>query len=384
MDPLIIIGAGHGAFAFAGAYRKLDATRPILLITEDGGDAYSKPMISNAFAQNKAFGDLITGTYEAMIERLNLTLLRQTRVERIDTASRCVHTSAGTHAYSDLMLALGAIPVRLPIEGDGAADVMSVNTFNDYQSFRARIDGARRVLIMGAGLIGCEFANDLVHGGIASVMVDPSPQPLASLVPATLGEGMRGALSREGVAWKLGTTVRRIDRTADGYRVSLADGSHEDVDAVLSAIGLRPRTDLAAASGIAVDHAIRVDDHGQTSAPNVYAMGDCAQYADGRWLPYIRPILVAARSIAATIAGTRTPIDFPAMPIMVKTPAYPISVVRPPQSTAGTWKEETVDGGRRLVFQDDSGVLHGFAVSDKAVAAQQALLKALGTPYTPQ
>ncbi|WP_423199720.1 MULTISPECIES: FAD-dependent oxidoreductase [unclassified Cupriavidus] len=390
MDPLIIIGAGHGAFAFAGAYRKLDTTRRILLITADGGDAYSKPMLSNAFAQNKAFDDLVTGTYGTMTERLNLTLLRQTAATSIDTAARCVHTEAGAHAYSDLVLALGATPVRLPVEGDGAEDAVSVNTIDDYRAFRARLEGARRVLIMGAGLIGCEFANDLLHGhgGIAPVVVDPAPLPLASLVPPALGGRLRDALARAGVTWKLGTVVQRIDRLAPGYRVTLADGSHEDVDVVLSAVGLRPRTELAAAAGIEIGRGILVDAHGQTSAPNVYAVGDCAQYAQGGWLPYIRPILVAARSIAATVAGTRTPIEFPAMPILVKTPACPIAIVRPPVSVAGQWQPDEAVGGTAggaggacHLFRDEAGILHGFALSEQAVAGQQALLKALGTPY---
>jgi rubredoxin-NAD+ reductase len=376
---LIIIGSGHAAFALAGAFRKLDAARELVLVTEDGGDACNKPALSNALALGKSFADLLNGTHAVMAERLGAIIMRNTRVEQIDTARRQIHTADARLPYGDLVLAVGAEPVRLEIDGDGAADVSSVNTLDDYVAFRGRIDGMRRVLVMGAGLIGCEFASDLLHAGITSVVVDPAGFPLASLVPPVIGDGLRHALARQGVQWHLGTTVIRIDKTDAGYRVRLADDTVHDVDAVLSAVGLRPRTRLAAAAGIDVERGIRVDETGRTSVPHVYALGDCAQFADGRWLPHIRPILVASRAMAATLSGTPTPIVFPVMPVMVKTPAYPVVMARPPAAIEGQWHEERRDDGVRLLFRDADGALQGFAVAGAMGDEHKELAKALGS-----
>src|SRR5690606_36553140 len=193
----------------------------------------------------------------------------------IDTAARTLTFADGERLqYSKLVLAIGADPIRVPLEGDAAAAVMQVNDLADYARFRDTIEGAGHVTILGAGLIGCEFANDLLAGGRKVDVIDPAGWPLGRLVPERVGRTFAAKLAAAGISLRPGATAQSVERrAAGGLRVRLADGNSIDTDAVLSAIGLRPRTQLAQAAGLAVNRGIVVDRQLRTSAPEVYALG---------------------------------------------------------------------------------------------------------------
>jgi rubredoxin-NAD+ reductase len=155
----------------------------------------------------------------------------------------------------------------------------------------------------------------------------------------------------------------------------LSDGSALDVDVVLSAVGLAPRTALAQAAGIAVRRGIVADRCLATCAADVYALGDCAE-VQGLWLPYVMPIMNAARALAKTLAGTRTPVSYPAMPVVVKTPALPTVVAPPLPGAAGQWR---MAPGEALEarFEAADGSLLGFALAGVATGARNSLAKLL-------
>lgn len=384
MEPLIIVGSGLAGYTVAREFRKYDKATQIIMVTQDSGDFYSKPMLSNAFAQKKSAEQLVASPAQTMVEQINMTLLAHAQLQAIDTAQREVVTSLGRYRYGKLVLALGADPVRLPLAGDAAERVLSVNDLRDYAQFRAKLGNAKRVVVIGAGLIGCEFANDLLAAGIVPTVVDPSPYPLSSLLPEVAATAVRTALEAAGVVWRFGTTVASVDvdtqahaEQGDGLRVRLSDGSEVQADLVLSAVGLRPRTALAAAAGIAVQRGIVVDAHGRTSAEDVYALGDCAEYADGV-LPYVLPIMTAARAIAQTLAGTPTPIVFAPMPVSVKTPAHPVSVQPVKQGADGAWEiAVSEDSGLKLLFTDAAGQVRGFVLTGSRTVERAAVVKML-------
>lgn len=384
MEPLIIVGSGLAGYTVAREFRKYDKATQIIMVTQDSGDFYSKPMLSNAFAQKKSAEQLVASPAQTMVEQINMTLLAHAQLQAIDTAQREVVTSLGRYRYGKLVLALGADPVRLPLAGDAAERVLSVNDLRDYAQFRAKLGNAKRVVVIGAGLIGCEFANDLLAAGIVPTVVDPSPYPLSSLLPEVAATAVRTALEAAGVVWRFGTTVASVDvdtqahaEQGDGLRVRLSDGSEVQADLVLSAVGLRPRTALAAAAGIAIQRGIVVDAHGRTSAEDVYALGDCAEYADGV-LPYVLPIMTAARAIAQTLAGTPTPIVFAPMPVSVKTPAHPVSVQPVKQGADGAWEiAVSEDSGLKLLFTDAAGQVRGFVLTGSRTAERAAVVKML-------
>lgn len=377
-DPIVIIGSGLAGYTVAREVRKLDAQRPLVLVTGDGGDFYSKPMLSNALAQNKNAAQLVNTPAATMAAQIGLALRNGTKATRIDRAAHRIETSDGAIGYSQLVLAIGADPIRLPLGGDAADRVRSVNDLRDYAAFRTELGGTRRVAIIGAGLIGCEFANDLVGAGFNVVVIDPMARPLASLLPPAAGDAVRLALAEAGIEWRLGTGVESVNATAAGMRLSLADGSTLDADVVLSAVGLRPRTQLAREAELTIERGIVVDAHGRTSDPDITAIGDCAQYGSAV-LPYVLPIMNAARSLARTLTGNPTPIAFPTMPVIVKTPACPVVVAPAPKDVQGEWSTEGDGRDLKLVFSDHAQRVRGFALTGARTGERAALVKMVTT-----
>jgi rubredoxin-NAD+ reductase len=199
-----------------------------------------------------------------------------------------------------------------------------------------------------------------------------------------LSEGLLAALTARGIALRLGTTASRIDRSEGALNVTLANEETVQTDIVLSAVGLRPSTALAAACGLAVNRGIVVDGYGRTSAPDIYALGDCAEYteADGatRIMPYIAPLMNAARAIARTLTGTPTAIDLKPSAVIVKTPSYPLALVPPSHKSLaqGSWHAAQDDKRTVCRFYDADGVLAGFGISHHDAAGRQALMAELG------
>ncbi|MDP2639095.1 MAG: FAD-dependent oxidoreductase [Betaproteobacteria bacterium] len=373
MDSVVIIGSGLAGYALARELRKLDVVTPLVILSRDEASFCSKPMLSNALASGKSAAQIASASAEQMAAQLGARIMAGTEVEAIDTARCTLHAGEVAIRYSKLVLALGADPIALPLAGDAANEVMRVNDLAAYARFRAAIEGKQRVVLLGAGLIGCEFANDLAAAGYRVRVIDPAPRPLGRLLPEAAAERVQLGLAAMGVVWHLGTTARSVSRAVSGLRVDLADGTALEADAVLSAIGLRPRTQLAQHAGLKIHRGIVTDRRLQTSAADAYALGDCAE-VDGQTLPYVLPIMQAARALAKTLTGTATPVVYPAMPVVVKTPAMPV-VVCPPPALPGSWKLQQDASGIEARFEDESGKLLGFALVGAATARKQALTR---------
>ena len=390
MNPIIIIGAGTAAYTLARELRKLDKATPLLIITGDDGGSYSKPMLSIAFAQKKLAAQLITQTSAQMAEQLQADIMTSVQVNSIDAKAKTLDTSAGLFEYEKLILAVGAQPIRLNIDGDASDTVLSVNHIGDYATFRAQLlpdqRASARVAILGAGLIGCEFADDLAAHGHAVTLIDPNALPLAALAAPALSQGLQKALTSRGINLHLSTTASRIDHVDGALQITLANGETFNADLVLSAVGLRPDLRLAQAAQLKTERGILVDTHGRTSNEDIYALGDCAEYLldkEGRTgpLPYIAPIMSAARAIAKTLTGDHTPIELKESPVIVKTPSYPLALVPPPRHAIEGGRWETEQDGERTIcrFIDAQGVMVGFGVAPQEMKVRQALLLALGT-----
>lgn len=186
--PLVIMGAGLAGWTTAREFRKLNTTPPVLLVCADGGDFYAKPSLSNALAQKRTPEQLVSTPATAMAQSLNVTLLANTVVLAIHPAAQTITTGQGEISYGQLVLATGAQAIRVPMEGNAAEQVVSVNSLQDFTRFHSVLSnphgGCRRVAIMGAGLIGCELANDLAAAGHQVSVIDPSTRPLAALLPS--------------------------------------------------------------------------------------------------------------------------------------------------------------------------------------------------------
>lgn len=377
-QPVVLIGSGLAGYGVARELRKLNSEIPITMLSADHGGFYSKPMLSNAIATGKAPESILNSSAEQMANQLHIAIQSHTRVSAIDPAQKSVMLGNGERVhYDQLVLAMGADQIRLPLQGEGVADVLTVNDLDDYRQFRLALTGKKQIAILGAGLIGCEFANDLVSAGYEVHVIDISMQPLGRLLPAEGGRFLQDKLAAIGIKFHLKMITQRIDRTGDRLSLSFDNGAKLEVDLVLSSVGLRPRTQIAQAAGIEVNRGIVTDRYLQTRTPHVYALGDCAE-VEGKVLPFVMPISHASRALAATLNGTPTLLRYPAMPVLVKTPACPTIVSPPDPDKEGEWRVDKTENGIKALFQDISGNLLGFALLGDATKEKNAL-----TPLLP-
>jgi len=374
--PVVIIGTGLAGYNLAREFRKLDTQTPLLLITADDGRSYSKPLLSTGFAANKNAESLGMATAGAMAEQLNAEIRIHTRVTRLDPANRRVWIGNEPVSYRDLVLAWGAQTIQVPVAGDAADAVFPINDLHDYGRFRAAVAGKRRVLILGAGLIGCEFANDLLLGGHEVDLVAPSEQVMPGLLPLQAAQAVRRGLEGIGARFHLGATLQRLERSDDGLQAQLSDGNRLACDLVVSAVGLRPRTELAAEAGLEVKRGIVVDRLLQTSAAHVYALGDCAE-VEGLNLLYVMPLMAGARALAKTLFGNPTFVSYGPMPVTVKTPACPVVVSLPALDSVGSWTVEAEGNDVKALYLGASGQLLGYALTGAAVQERLGLNKQL-------
>lgn len=375
LPPLVIIGSGLAGYSVARELRKLDTERAILILSENQGDFYSKPTLSNALAAGKETAAIVSNTSAQMAEQLKATIRAPASVTTIDPANASLTLATGESiAYSQLVMAVGADPIHLPLAGSGADAVLSVNHLDDYARFRQALEGKKVIAILGAGLIGCEFANDLVTAGYQVHVIDISTQPLGRLLPPGGGAFMQRKLEAAGITFHLDTAVQQVDRTGQGgLHLALANGETLSADMLLSAIGLRPRVTLAETAGMEVNRGIIVNRHLQTTRyPDIYALGDCAEVA-GKVLPFIMPIMHASRALAATLAGNPAPVRYPAMPVLVKTPACPTIVSPPDPGTPGEWQVEEDTESLKALFETPDHQLAGFALLGSATRERAAL-----------
>ncbi|MEO5367273.1 MAG: FAD-dependent oxidoreductase [Magnetococcus sp. WYHC-3] len=378
MQPMVIIGTGMAGYAVARELRSNGYAGELVLISRDDGCSYAKPMLSGALAAGKDVAGLTLATVEAMAAELSARILPRCVVTALDLAGHAVVMGTQRQGYSRLVLALGSESVRLPLQGSGAEAVLSVNNLEDYGRFLQQVQVARRVAIIGPGLIGCEFANDLVKSGREVTVIGPDRWPISALLPEVAGQALARSLAAAGVKWHLGVVNGAIQRhDGGGLTTTLSDGTTVMADVILSAVGVRANVALARESGLAVNRGIITDNLLQTAAEDVYALGDCAEVA-GRNLPFVMPLMVQARALGRTLTGTPTPVVYPLMPVAIKTTLHPVTVLPPPPGSAGEWRTEGGDAGVAGRFVDSQGHLSGFALTGDQVGRKAALLKELG------
>lgn len=375
--PVVVIGAGLAGYTLIKELRKLAPELPITLVTADSGDVYSKPMLSNALAQGHSPQSLVQLDARAQAEKLNIRLIPHCRVRAIHRAAKHLDTDTGPLPYGRLVLATGG-RARRP-DFPGASAVQSVNHLEDYTRFHARLFPGAHVCILGAGLVGCEFANDLLASGHRVTIIEAGPQPLGRLLPAALASRLIDTLAAQGVTWRLATSVVHIDETPDGFMAELSSGERITADLFLSAIGLVPETDLARDAGLGVSRGIVVDALLTTDDPDIHALGDCAEVC-GLSLPYVLPLMQQARALAATLAGNPTRLSLPALPVVVKTPACPLVVCPPADDAAGSWFKDRDDTtGAVYHYLGTIGELLGFALAGDACGNRRQLAARIPT-----
>ena len=324
---VVIVGAGRAGWQMAEALRALDAQLPITLVTACAGDVYDKPLLSVAMARGLPAEALVKERGADAARRLGVRLLADTHAIHINRAQRQLRTTRGTLRYGELILAHGAqaaLPAGLP-----AALCWRINHLGAYQKLRAALgDVPKDVLIIGAGLIGSELANDLALGGHRITLLDVQAAPLARWPVEQAGGPLLAAWQGLPIRFLGCATVNAVVRDAQGrYRVDTACGQQIEADQVIVCSGLQTPPRLARSAGLAWQGGIAVDAATlRTSDPHIHALGDCIS-VNGQVSRFIEPIARQARTIAAAIAGGEAvPYEHRAAPVRVKTSSQPLTL----------------------------------------------------------
>ncbi len=378
-EPLIILGTGMAGLGLARQLRRRDVKRAITLITSDSGDEYSKPLLSTGFAKGLPPERLVSHSALAVADQLNVVVRTHTRVTAINAEAGLIELGAEILPYSDLVLALGAAPLPIfQVAEDLRGRVFTINDLDDYRAFYhalSRRRGSARVAILGTGLVGCEYANDLSGGGHQVAMIAPETTPLARLLPEPLGRVLGEAFEQQGI--ELHTQRRLEHMAAEGEWVALHldDGHVLKADLVLMATGLAPRTRMAEQAGLVTSAAgIHTDRYLCTSAPHIHALGDVACVA-GVNAMYVQPLQASAKALAATLCGEPTKVSYAPWPIIVKTPALPV-VALPPSCEPARWRLEGEAPNMTALAEDAKGNLLGFALTGTCVRRKVELARA--------
>ena len=324
----VIVGAGRAGWQIAQALRSRDAHFPITLVTSCSGDVYDKPMLSVAIARAIDIENLPRETGNSAAARLGVTLLANTHAVRIAPASHQLRTSRGTLRYQHLVLAHGAQSRSLPQLPDALC--WRINHLQVYTQFRKALgDQPRRIAIVGAGLIGCELANDLAIAGHYVTLLDVAARPLASMLQEAQSQQLLSAWRSLPLKFVGGVQIKSTNaQHPSGEKVITTEcGQSLAVDHIVVAAGLQTPTRLAATAGLAWNNGIDV--HPQTLATSVkgiYALGDCISI-DGHVSRYIEPIGRQAQTIAANILNaTPRPYQQLAAPLRIKTTSLAFTV----------------------------------------------------------
>ena len=279
MTAVVVAGAGHAAVQLAAVLRQGGFEGAITLIGDEAGLPYQRPPLSKAYLEGHMDEPALALRQENFFASQRVTLATGAAVIAIDRAAHEVTLATGArHGYDHLVLATGAANRALPVPGATLPGVVGLRTLADARAMRARLGGLKRVVVIGAGFIGLEFAAVAAARGIHVTIVEQAPRPLMRGVSAPMAAHIAASHGAWGSRLLTDTGVRAIHGTTHASAVETGTGEIILADLVLVAIGVIPNTGLAAAAGLAVGNGVEVDTMLSTSDPAISAIGDCAAF----------------------------------------------------------------------------------------------------------
>ncbi|RUU06462.1 NAD(P)/FAD-dependent oxidoreductase [Mesorhizobium sp. USDA-HM6] len=317
-NGVVIVGAGHAGVQAAASLREEGFDGPVVLVGDENELPYHKPPLSKTFIKDaEAKPQPLRG--EAFYSGNSIDYRPGMRIDRIDTGARRLEIAGGgTLAFDRLVLAAGSRPRPLRLDGVELAGVVSLRSLADARLIRELSAQSEDVVILGGGFIGLEIAATLRAAGRKVTVVEAVDRLLGRAVAPVIAAHVRHRLEAIGVRILTGTTVSRLE--GEGGRVSAAvtsGGERLPAQMVIIGIGVVPNVELAETAGIAIGNGIRVDQHMQSSIPEILAIGDVASYrhwftgGDVR-LESVQNATDQARLAARTILGHVEP--FSAVP----------------------------------------------------------------------
>jgi apoptosis-inducing factor 3 len=274
-SSIIIIGGGAAGLAAADMLRREGYSRPLTMISADNAPPCDRPNLSKDFLAGTAPEEWIPLRPPAWYSERNIDLVLNSRATSLDTKQKKITTEDGkTYEYGALLLATGADPVKLPLEGVTPSQIFYLRSLADSKAIVAKATSAKQVVVVGASFIGLEVAASLRARGIVVHVVASDQVPMERILGSQVGAFVRNLHESHGVVFHLGETVRHVD----GDKVTLTGGQTIEADFIVLGVGVRPSISLAEQAGLKMDRGIAVDEYLETSAPGVFAAGDAARW----------------------------------------------------------------------------------------------------------
>jgi 3-phenylpropionate/trans-cinnamate dioxygenase ferredoxin reductase component len=273
---IVIVGGGLAAARTAEQLRRSEYTGPVTIVSDEDHLPYDRPPLSKEVLRSET--DDVTLKPAEFYEENDITVRLGSGARSVDTAAQTVTLADGSElGYDELIIATGLLPKRIPSFPD-LAGIHVLRSYDESVALRKEAGSARRAVVVGAGFIGCEVAASLRKLGVEVTLVEPQPAPLASVLGEQIGELVARLHRAEGVDVRCGVGVSEVRGTDRVEKVVLSDGTELDADLVVVGIGSHPATGWLEGSGIELDNGVVCDDHGRTSAPHVWAIGDVASW----------------------------------------------------------------------------------------------------------
>jgi 3-phenylpropionate/trans-cinnamate dioxygenase ferredoxin reductase subunit len=306
---VVIVGAGHAGFQLAASLRQHGFGGRIGLINDEAHLPYQRPPLSKAYLKGEGRPDSLMFRPDKFYRDQNIELIADRAVSIDRGARRLLLASGASLDYGHLVLATGARNRLLDIPNANLRDVRYLRTLNESEVLRQQIAPGQRVVVVGAGFIGLEFAATARAKGLEVDVVELGPRVMARAVTAEISAFFEARHAAAGIRIHFGVQATAIE--GDGVSVtgvSLSDGRHIAADLVVVGVGVLPNVELAHEAGLEVASGIIVNEQLLTSDPDISAIGDCALFASPRFggllrLESVQNAADHARCVAARLTG---------------------------------------------------------------------------------
>jgi 3-phenylpropionate/trans-cinnamate dioxygenase ferredoxin reductase component len=358
---IVIVGGGLAAARTAEQLRRSAFDGSITIVGAEGRLPYDRPPLSKQVLRSEL--DDVTLKPREFYDDNKITLALGSAVRTLDTGAQTVTLDDGSQLeYDEVVIATGLVPRRIP-SFPGLAGIHVLWSFDESMALREEAGAARRAVVVGAGFIGCEVAASLRGLGVDVVMVEPQPEPLASVLGERIGALVSRLHRAEGVDVRTGVGVDSVTGQDRVEKVALTDGSKLDADLVVVGIGSRPATDWLEGSGVKVDNGVVCDRVGRTGAPHVWALGDVAswQNATGHHarVEHWSNVAEQARVLVPSLLGQELPSNLVVVPYFWSD-QYDIKIQCLGEPEADDVVHLVEDDGRKfLAYYERDGVVAG-------------------------
>ena len=358
---IVIVGGGLAAARTAEQLRRSEFDGSITIVSDEVHLPYDRPPLSKQVLRSEL--DDVTLKPREFYDDNNITLVLGRAVRSLDTGAHTVTLNDGSVLeYDEVVIATGLVPRRIP-SFPRVPGIHVLRSFDESMALREEAGDARRAVVVGAGFIGCEVAASLRGLGVDVVLVEPQPEPLASVLGEQIGSLVSRLHRAEGVDVRTGVGVDSVTGRDRVQKVVLTDGSELDTDLVVVGIGSRPATDWLEGSGVAVDNGVVCDRVGRTSAPHAWALGDVASWQDATGhqsrVEHWSNVAEQARVLVPSLLGQELPSNLVVVPYFWSD-QYDVKIQCLGEPEADDVVHVVEDDGRKfLAYYERDGVVAG-------------------------